>query len=70
MAASRAYVLRRLWAAACLCLAALLPLSAQAAPEIDTVPRELGPRLSRALVTPQSDVTTMSDAPDDTAAAA
>ena len=38
--------------------------------EIDTVPRELGPRLSRALVAPQTDVTTMSVASDETAAAA
>ena len=38
--------------------------------EIDTVPRELGPRLSRALVSPLTDVTTMSVASDDTAAAA
>jgi DNA recombination protein RmuC len=38
--------------------------------EIDTVPRELGPRLSRALVPPQTDVTTMSVASDETPAAA
>ena len=38
--------------------------------EIDTVPRELGPRLSRALVTPQTDVTTMSVETEEKAAAA
>lgn len=38
--------------------------------EIDTVPRELGPRLSRALVTPHADVTPTSVAADETPAAA
>jgi hypothetical protein len=38
--------------------------------EIDTVPRELGPRLSRALVTPQADAARMSVTADETPAAA